>query len=99
MDPGRRAGSRFSGNRSIARGTPGGLLSLVGAARSRQEVWDGSSKHNTEPHHVLVVDIGGGTSDFSLFEFRPHAASGGPRIKRIAVSNHILLGGDNIDLA
>ena len=64
-----------------------------------KSVWDGSSKHNAEPHHVLVVDIGGGTSDFSLFEFRPHAASGGPRIKRIAVSNHILLGGDNIDLA
>jgi len=45
--------------------------------------------------HILVIDIGGGTTDFSLF------ALGGPdlRIERVAVSDHILLGGDNIDLA
>jgi molecular chaperone DnaK (HSP70) len=48
---------------------------------------------------VLVVDIGGGTSDFSLFEIA-HARNGhAPAIKRVAVSDHILLGGDNIDLA
>jgi molecular chaperone DnaK (HSP70) len=57
------------------------------------------------PRHVLVVDIGGGTSDFSLFALRmpdAAAAAGGaeePEIERIAVSDHILLGGDNIDLA
>ena len=28
---------------------------------------------NDGTHHVLVVDIGGGTSDFSLFEFRSHS--------------------------
>ena len=49
--------------------------------------------------HVLVVDIGGGTSDFSLFEFRSDRRSPVPRIKRQAVSDHILLGGDNVDLA
>jgi len=49
--------------------------------------------------HVLVVDIGGGTSDFSLFELRPNAANPIPAIQRVAVSGHILLGGDNIDLA
>ena len=49
-------------------------------------------------HHVLVVDVGGGTSDFSLFELAPTAGAG-PKIKRLAVSDHILLGGDNIDLA
>jgi molecular chaperone DnaK (HSP70) len=49
-------------------------------------------------HHILVVDIGGGTSDFSLFELRSLSGSG-PGIKREAVSEHILLGGDNIDLA
>ena len=52
-----------------------------------------------EPRHVLVVDIGGGTSDFSLFAFHANAAGGDPRIERIAVSEHILLGGDNMDLA
>jgi molecular chaperone DnaK (HSP70) len=49
-------------------------------------------------HHLLVIDIGGGTSDFSLFEISHHSASI-PRIRRIAVSDHLLLGGDNIDLA
>jgi len=48
--------------------------------------------------HVLVVDIGGGTSDFSLFELH-RGESAVPAIKRTAVSEHILLGGDNMDLA
>jgi molecular chaperone DnaK (HSP70) len=52
-----------------------------------------------KPRHVLVVDMGGGTSDFSLFEIRAPAAGPIPAIRRIAVSDHILLGGDNIDLA
>ncbi len=54
---------------------------------------------NNETHRVLVVDIGGGTSDFSLFELRSHSRSSAPGIKREAVSDHILLGGDNVDLA
>jgi molecular chaperone DnaK (HSP70) len=49
--------------------------------------------------HILIVDVGGGTSDFSLFELRPGASNGIPGITRVAVSDHILLGGDNIDLA
>ncbi len=48
---------------------------------------------------VLVVDVGGGTSDFSLFEVRMRSNQKLPEIKRVAVSDHILLGGDNIDLA
>src|SRR5271169_5490015 len=49
--------------------------------------------------HLLVVDIGGGTSDFSLFELHSQIAGSAPRIKREAVGDHILLGGDNVDLA
>ncbi len=49
--------------------------------------------------HVLVIDVGGGTSDFSLFELSPPDGGRDPKIKRVAVSDHILLGGDNIDLA
>jgi hypothetical protein len=48
---------------------------------------------------VLVVDIGGGTSDFSLFDVAIGKADPLPPITRTAVSDHILLGGDNIDLA
>jgi molecular chaperone DnaK (HSP70) len=46
---------------------------------------------------VLICDIGGGTSDFSLFRVSRGATK--PGIERIAVSEHLLLGGDNIDLA
>ncbi len=46
---------------------------------------------------VLVCDIGGGTTDFSLIEI---ADDGGNLVlERIAVGDHILLGGDNMDLA
>jgi molecular chaperone DnaK (HSP70) len=49
--------------------------------------------------HVLVIDIGGGTTDFTLFEITAQSGTTLPHIKRIAVSDHLLLGGDNIDLA
>ncbi len=52
----------------------------------------------TGAYAVLICDIGGGTSDFSLFSVRP-ADVGQPEIERIAVSDHLLLGGDNIDLS
>ncbi len=45
---------------------------------------------------VLVVDVGGGTSDFSLIEI---GEEGGDLVlNRVAVGSHILLGGDNMDL-
>jgi len=53
----------------------------------------------TATRHVLVIDVGGGTSDFSLFELIQRKGGREPEIKRVAVSDHILLGGDNIDLA
>jgi molecular chaperone DnaK (HSP70) len=46
---------------------------------------------------VLVCDLGGGTSDFSLI--RVSDFSGNLELQRIAVGNHILIGGDNMDLA
>ncbi len=46
---------------------------------------------------VLVCDLGGGTSDFSLI--RVSESSGSLELERIAVGNHILIGGDNMDLA
>lgn len=48
---------------------------------------------------ILVVDVGGGTSDFCLFRALDGAGHGQPRLERVAVSDHLLLGGDNIDLA
>ncbi len=46
---------------------------------------------------VLVVDIGGGTTDFTLIAVAEKA--GELELERVAVGEHILLGGDNIDLA
>jgi molecular chaperone DnaK (HSP70) len=46
---------------------------------------------------VLVCDIGGGTTDFSLIEVTDEGGS--LSLERIAVGDHILLGGDNMDLA
>jgi molecular chaperone DnaK (HSP70) len=45
---------------------------------------------------VLVADVGGGTTDFTLI----HAAvkDGTPALTRIAVGDHLLLGGDNVDI-
>ncbi len=46
---------------------------------------------------VLVCDVGGGTTDFSLIEVAQE--DGTLTLERIAVGDHILLGGDNMDLA
>ena len=46
---------------------------------------------------VLVIDIGGGTTDFTLIAVKEQG--GEIALERIAVGDHILLGGDNIDAA
>jgi hypothetical protein len=46
---------------------------------------------------VLVVDVGGGTTDLSLVAAR--GSRGELSLERVAVGEHLLLGGDNIDLA
>jgi molecular chaperone DnaK (HSP70) len=46
---------------------------------------------------VLVCDVGGGTTDFSLIMVSEE--DGQLTLKRVAVGDHILLGGDNMDLA
>jgi hypothetical protein len=46
---------------------------------------------------ILVVDIGGGTTDFTLIAVTEQ--EGELSLNRVAVGEHILLGGDNIDLA
>jgi len=46
---------------------------------------------------VLVCDVGGGTADFSLIAVTD--VDGNLELERISVGEHILLGGDNMDLA
>jgi hypothetical protein len=46
---------------------------------------------------ILVADVGGGTTDFTLIEVAEEA--GNLALTRLAVGDHLLLGGDNMDLA
>jgi hypothetical protein len=56
--------------------------------RSQKALFDGQ--------HVLICDVGGGTSDFTLIRVNRN----GDRVEftRTAVGKHLLLGGDNLDL-
>ncbi|WAK04204.1 Hsp70 family protein [Methylobacter sp. YRD-M1] len=53
--------------------------------------------HATCGDIILVVDIGGGTTDLSLIAVTEQ--DGNLELTRVAVGDHILLGGDNMDLA
>ncbi|AJX35806.1 Hsp70 family protein [Burkholderia oklahomensis] len=46
---------------------------------------------------VLVCDVGGGTTDLTLIKV--HVEDGEPQLTRIGVGDHLMLGGDNMDLA
>ncbi len=67
------------------------LYDFIGAHR---EVLDTVLK---DARLVLVVDVGGGTTDLTLVRVRP--GDEGPEIERIAVGGHLVLGGDNMDAA
>jgi len=54
-------------------------------------------KHAEVGDIILVVDIGGGTTDLSLIAVTQQ--EGNLELNRVAVGDHILLGGDNMDLA
>jgi molecular chaperone DnaK (HSP70) len=62
---------------------------------ANSEDWDGK----VEPgQKILVCDVGGGTSDFTLIRVR-RAEEGKVQFHRVAVGDHLILGGDNLDLA
>ena len=46
---------------------------------------------------ILVCDVGGGTTDFTLITLKE--AEERPVFERLAVGDHLILGGDNMDLA
>ncbi|HET7540979.1 MAG TPA: Hsp70 family protein [Polyangiaceae bacterium] len=58
---------------------------------------DSWRSHLRAGDRVLVIDIGGGTTDFSLIDALER--DGSLELSRVAVGDHILLGGDNMDLA
>jgi len=60
---------------------------------THEDTW----KHHIRPGElVFICDVGGGTTDFTLITLQE--TEGTPRFQRIAVGDHLILGGDNIDL-
>ena len=65
--------------------------------------WVNSHRDDWEEHvapgqKILVCDVGGGTSDFTLIHVR-RDENDKVRFHRVAVGDHLILGGDNLDLA
>lgn len=54
-------------------------------------------EHVTAGDLILVIDAGGGTTDFTLIAVG--GEQGALKLERVAVGEHLLLGGDNMDLA
>jgi molecular chaperone DnaK (HSP70) len=57
----------------------------------------GNSGYPRDDELILICDIGGGTTDFSLV--RARLAGEELQFERTAIGEHLLLGGDNLDLA
>ena len=62
---------------------------------AHRDEWE---QHVSPGQKILVCDIGGGTTDFSLIHVRS-GEGGRLQFHRVAVGDHLLLGGDNLDLA
>jgi molecular chaperone DnaK (HSP70) len=58
---------------------------------------DGNGEELRDGELILICDIGGGTTDFSLV--RAHLVNGELQFERTAIGEHVLLGGDNLDFA
>ena len=86
---------------ALAAGLPTDLI-LLEEPQAALYAWladagDGWRKQLRAGDTLLVCDIGGGTTDFSLIGVE--AEHGALSLKRLAVGNHLLVGGDNMDLA
>lgn len=62
-----------------------------------EKTGDSWRKSAKEGDHLLVCDVGGGTTDLTLV--RVESEQGQLVLRRLAVGNHLLVGGDNMDLA
>ncbi|HEV3002971.1 MAG TPA: Hsp70 family protein, partial [Pirellulales bacterium] len=86
---------------ALAAGLPESLV-LLEEPQAAVYAWladqgDRWRKQMTVGDRLLVCDVGGGTTDFTLVGVGHE--SGDLVLQRMAVGNHILVGGDNMDLA
>src|SRR5215469_10718588 len=64
---------------------------------ANQQVQAGNHEQLCGGELILICDIGGGTTDFSLI--RARCVAGELKFERTAIGEHLLLGGDNLDFA
>ena len=81
-----------------------GLEKLILLEEPQAAFYDFTARHRhdlssvlADVRLILVVDVGGGTSDFTLVQ--AGVSPEGPVLRRIAVGEHLMLGGDNMDAA
>ena len=89
---------------TIAAATQGGLvhLTVIEEPLAALYAWIASNRraltaYLSDGEHMLVCDVGGGTTDFSLI--RVGLEGDELAFERVAIGEHLLLGGDNLDLA
>lgn len=89
---------------TLAAARDGGLPTLRLLEEPQAVFYDWLQRHRAtlagalaDTHLVLVCDVGGGTTDLSLIKVE--LRDGHRSITRIGVGNHLMLGGDNMDLA
>jgi len=56
------------------------------------------SSSSVQSQKILVCDVGGGTTDLSLFDYSAQPGLPFPKIVREKIGDHLLLGGDNLDM-
>ncbi len=86
---------------AVAAGLPENLV-LLEEPQAALYAWLGDAgdqwrKYLKVGDTLLVCDVGGGTTDFTLI--RVAEEQGELTLDRVAVGNHVLVGGDNMDLA
>jgi molecular chaperone DnaK (HSP70) len=64
---------------------------------ANRQVQAGNNEQLCDGELILICDIGGGTTDFSLI--RARSVAGELQFERTAIGEHLLLGGDNLDFA
>jgi molecular chaperone DnaK (HSP70) len=86
---------------ALAAGLPENLIMLEEPQAAvyawLSDVGDAWRKHLKLHDRILVCDVGGGTTDFTLIAVAEE--HGELVLKRAAIGNHLLVGGDNMDLA
>jgi molecular chaperone DnaK (HSP70) len=68
-----------------------------GRSSSPYPIREGGNEDLRDGELILICDIGGGTTDFSLVNVR--LVDGELQFERTAIGEHLLLGGDNLDFA